>query len=399
MGRTHCRRSVIQAAFDRSPYHRSDNMASQSELTVAPGAPLPLRSTPARVLIVDDEPSVRLVLRRALSSGPYEIEEAEDGVEAYAILQERGADLVLSDFLMPRMNGLELLDRAKSLDDTIGFIILTGAGTLEGAVQALRQNASDYLLKPFNIDEIRIAAQRALQHRRLLRENRTYQRLLEQRVAEQAQEIERMFVDALLTIANAVEARDGYTGEHVERVTCYTVAIGRKLGLSLENLRHLWVGGLLHDVGKIGIPDEVLKKPGKLTVSEYEIMKRHPLISAAIVERSAFLRPALPGILHHHERWDGGGYPYGLAGTDIPLQGRILSVADTYDAIITTRPYREKRSPSEAIAELRRCSGSQFDAEVVDAFVEAMQEGLDGDMPLWTSSALAGVPLSGTGTE
>jgi HD-GYP domain-containing protein (c-di-GMP phosphodiesterase class II) len=165
-------------------------------------------------------------------------------------------------------------------------------------------------------------------------------------------------------------------------VTRYAVATGGRLGLDRDALRALWMGAILHDVGKIGIPDHILKKPGPLTADEAEVMRQHPLISASIVERSTFLKPALPGILHHHERWDGLGYPHGLRGESIPLDGRIISVADSFDAITTHRPYREKRSSEAAVGELKRCAGTQFDREIVEAFIGAMDDGF-ADVGVW----------------
>jgi response regulator RpfG family c-di-GMP phosphodiesterase len=328
-----------------------------------------------RVMVVDDEPHIRSLLRRVLSSEHYDVLEASDGQEALELYRQHGADLILSDLLMPRMNGLELLENAKRSDDTLGFVLLTGAGTMSDAVQALRQQADDYLLKPFNLDEVTYSVARALRHRQLVRENRAYQHRLEERVDQQATELENLFVDALLSLANAIEARDGYTGGHVERVTGYAMATGKALGLPDDALKNLWVSGLLHDVGKIGVPDRILTKPGKLTDEEYRIMQRHPEIGAAIMQRSSFLRPAVPGVLHHQERWDGTGYPAGLRAEQICVHGRILAVADTFDAIISTRPYRVQRSVDEAVAELRRCSGTQFDPSVVEAFVRAMEKG------------------------
>ncbi|HEV2146060.1 MAG TPA: HD domain-containing phosphohydrolase [Longimicrobiaceae bacterium] len=328
-----------------------------------------------RVLIVDDEPNIRALLRRALSGDGYELAEAPDAETAYAMLLAHGADVILSDLLMPGMKGTDLLRLAKAHDDSVGFIILTGVGSMENAIEALRLQADDYLLKPFNLDEVSLAVERALRHRRLVQENRFYQGHLESRVSEQAQQIETLFADALLTIASAVEARDGYTGGHVERVTRYAVATGRVLGVGEETLRHLWVAGLLHDLGKVAIPDEILGKPGRLTPEEYGIMKRHPTIGASILERSSFLRPALPGVLHHHERWDGNGYPGGLRGEEISVEGRILAVADTYDAIVTSRPYRERQPEDAAVREIVRCAGSQFDPAVVSAFLRAQEAG------------------------
>jgi putative two-component system response regulator len=331
-----------------------------------------------QLLIVDDDPGIRALLARVLGAG-YGLRLAASGEEAEELYRRHGADLVLSDLQMPGIGGLELLQRCKAVDDTVGFIILTGAGTLEDAVEALRRHADDYLLKPFNLDEVSLSVKRALSHRRLVRENRFYQRHLEERVAEQARELEDLFVDALLSLANAVEARDNYTGNHVERVARFAVATGQEMGLGREEIRRLWVGALLHDVGKIGVPDHILQKPGRLTVQEYEEMKRHPEIGAAIMGRSAFLRPALPAVLHHQERWDGQGYPAGLRGEEISVQGRIIAVVDTFDAIVSSRPYRQKRTPEEALAEIERCSGTQFDPAVVAAFRRALEKGFPDD--------------------
>jgi putative two-component system response regulator len=336
----------------------------------------PPQAGPPRLLIVDDEPGIRHVLADIFAGGDYVISTAENGRVALEHFVAEGADIVLADLMMPEMGGLELLRRVKALDDTAAFILLTGAGTMEQAVEALRLQADDYLLKPFNVDEVVLSARRALEHRRLLRENRAYQRGLEERVAEQAQQLENLFLDGLLTIANAVEARDAYTGGHLERVTVYAVAAGAALGLGEDELRDLVVCGLLHDIGKIGVPDHILRKPGELTEEEKSVMRRHPLIGAAIVERSAFLRSAAPGVLHHHERWDGRGYPFGLTGAEISLAGRVLAVVDAFDAMVTTRPYRGARAVEEAREELERCSGSQFDPEVVAAFRSALDAGL-----------------------
>ena len=358
-----------------------------------PTFPHPAGGRPGRVrvLVVDDEPNLRTVLRIALKTEGYEVAEAEDGAAALEMMPGWAPDVIVSDLLMPRLNGIALLREAKVRDDTVGFVLLTGVGTVSDAAEALRLGADDYLLKPFNVDEVSLSLKRALRHRQLVRENRFYQRHLEERVADLALQVEQLTVDALLTIANAVEARDGYTGGHVERVTRYAVAAGRKLGMRGEALRSLWVGGLLHDIGKIGVPDTILKKPDCLTPDEFEVMKRHPRIGAAILERSPFLRPAVAGVLRHHERWDGAGYPDGLEGEEIPLEGRILAVADAYDAIVTTRAYRDRRTAEAAVEELRRCAGTQFDPAVVEAFVAAMEEGFvqDPSLPAFPVDALS----------
>ncbi|HLM68290.1 MAG TPA: HD domain-containing phosphohydrolase, partial [Longimicrobium sp.] len=323
--------------------------------------------------------AIRAVLRTLLGEDAFTVREAEDGAEALRIFVADGADLIFSDLQMPAMSGLDLLRRVRALDDTVAFIILTGAGTVENAVEALRLQADDYLIKPFHIDEVLLAAERAVSYRRLLRENRSYQQHLEERVAEQASQLEALLIDALRSLATAIETRDDYTGGHVERVARYATATGRELGLARDDLRSLWVGALLHDVGKIGVPDQVLKKPAPLTVEEYEEMKRHPEIGAGIMERSSFLRPGLPAVLHHQERFDGSGYPYGLRGDAISLQGRIVAVVDTYDAIVSSRPYRNGSTNEHAMEEIRRNAGSQFDPRVVEAFFRAAEKGFPED--------------------
>jgi putative two-component system response regulator len=349
--------------------------------------------TQLRVLVADDDAAVRAVLRAILSPDHYAVSEAASGDEALRRFAAHGADLILSDLQMPGLGGLELLRRVRAMDDTVGFIILTGAGTVENAVEALRLQADDYLVKPFNVDEVLLAAERAVSYRRLLRENRSYQAHLEERVAEQAGQIEALLMDALRSLAAAIETRDDYTGGHVERVARYAAATGRELGLRGEELRALWVGALLHDVGKIGVRDSVLKKPGPLTDDEYDEMKRHPEIGAGIMERSSFLRPGLPAVLHHQERFDGSGYPYGLSGGDISLHGRIVAVVDTYDAIVSSRPYRNGSSGEYALEEIRRNAGSQFDPHVVEAFFRASEKGFpeDPDTPRLPELAAAAV--------
>jgi len=203
-------------------------------------------------------------------------------------------------------------------------------------------------------------------------------------VAEQAREIEGLVVDALRSLATAIDTRDDYTGGHVERVARYAAATGRELGMTGGELRALWIGALLHDVGKIGVSDAILKKPGALTEEEYAEMKRHPGIGGKVMDSSSFLRPGLPAVLHHQEHWDGTGYPSGLRGDEISLQGRIVAVVDCYDAIVTARPYRGAASEDDALAEIRACAGTQFDPAVVDAFLRAAARGfpLDPDTPV-----------------
>ncbi len=338
---------------------------------------VPGAGTRPRLLIVEGEPRARESLRHALESLDVEIGETASSADALALLREQPVDLILSDYALAGMNGLHLLAAAREFEPTIGFILVTG-GSAGDAMEALRQGADDYIPKPFEVEEVRHAVFRTLHHRRLMRENRDRQAEVEAKLTRQAEEMEGRLVDALLAIVAAIAHREGYNGQHVERVTQYAVATARRMGLDHQQIRQLWIGGMLHDVGKIGIPDEILRKPAQLTPEEDEIMRRHPVIGAGIVGSSEFLRPALPAVLHHHERWDGTRYPDGLSGEAIPLASRILGVAEAFDAIVNARPYRGKRTRSEALSELRRCAGGQFDPAVVDAFIHSFGDPPDG---------------------
>jgi putative two-component system response regulator len=337
--------------------------------------PSPPNGPYSRVLIVDDEEALRKVLRLGLSADGYDVREAPDGETALDLVATWAPDVIVSDLLMPGVDGIELLRRVKAHDDTLGFVVLTGVGTTAEAIQALRLDADDYLLKPYDVAELSIAVARALERRQLVRQNRFYQQCLELRVAQLGQQLEKLTADALISLAGAIEARDGYTGAHLERVTRYAQAVGGTLDLSRDHLRTLWIGGLLHDIGKISLPDSILNKPAPLSREEMRVMREHPRLGAAILEQSTFLASAVPAVLHHHERWDGAGYPAGLAGGEIPIEARVLAVADAYDAIVTDRAYRKRRSEATAMEELLRCRGSQFDPVVVDAFAAARGKG------------------------
>ena len=361
-------------------------------------------TAPLRALVADDDAGIRRVLRLVLLGAGYDVVEATNGAEALERYRAERPELILSDLQMPRLDGIGLLARVRAEDDTVAFIILTGAGTMENAVEALRLQADDYLVKPFNTDEVALACSRAISYRRLLRENRAYQQHLEARVAEQSREIEGLLADAIRALAIAIETRDDYTCGHVERVARLAAATGRELGISGRELRARWVAALLHDVGKIGVPDAILRKPSPLTAEEYEQVKRHPQVGANIMAASSFLRPGLLGVLHHQERWDGKGYPAGLKEDEISLHGRIIAVVDCFDAVVSGRPYSPARSEAEALAELQACSGTQFDPGAVEAFLRAAAKGFpqDPDVPQlperWTPDAEAASSPQFSGT-
>ncbi len=330
---------------------------------------------PANILVVDDEPAVTSLVSKQLSRDGLSCRTAESAREALGILETTSFDVVITDISMPEMSGIDLLKIVKLRDPEVQVIVITGNPELDFAVEAIRSHADDYLIKPFELSQLSHSVSRALEHRELLQDNRRYRLHLEDRVREQALQIERLFLDGLSALAAAIEARDRYTGGHLDRVSRYALATGHEMRLDEERLRVLWLGSLFHDVGKLAIPDAILNKPGPLTDEEYAEMKRHPELGVSIVERISFLLPAAMAILHHQERWDGGGYPRGLSGEDICMEGRILAVADAFDAMLTDRPYRRARPEEQAIAELQRCAGTQFDPDVIEAFLRARQRG------------------------
>jgi len=345
----------------------------------------------ASVLIVDDEQALTTVLAKVLGADGHECQVASNGKEALSLIRENQFDVVVTDITMPEMTGIELLKLVKKGDSEMQVIVITGHPDVDFAVEAIRSQVDDYLIKPFEMGQLRHAVYRALEHRALLRENRLYREHLEERVQKQALQINQLFLDGLQALAAAIEARDRYTGGHLDRVSKYALATGTELGLDEKSMWSLWLGSLFHDVGKLAIPDAILNKPGPLTEEEYEEMKRHPELGVEIIQRISFLLPAALAILHHQERWDGNGYPAGLEGERISIEGRILAVADAFDAMLTDRPYRKALSEDYAVGELERCAGSQFDPGVVEAFMRAMDKGFPSRAPL--SLGVGAVPL------
>ncbi|NIR46622.1 MAG: response regulator [Gemmatimonadetes bacterium] len=346
-------------------------------------------STAASILIVDDEPAITTVCSIQLTEvDGHDCVKVTSAAEALEWLEERDFDVVITDIRMPKMSGIDLLKLIKRKDPEIQVIIITGNPDLGSAVEAIRSQVDDYLVKPFELSQLSHSVGRALEHRALLQENRRYRSELEKRVKDQSKQIERLFLDGLAALAGAIEARDRYTGGHLDRVTRYALSMGAEMELSQQQMWNLWLGSLFHDVGKLAIPDAILNKPGPLTEEEYEEMKRHPELGVQIVERISFLVPASRAILHHQERWDGKGYPGGLAGEEICVEGRILAVADAFDAMLTNRPYREGRSEEMAVEELERCSGTQFDPSVVAAFLKAREKGFPAQLPTTVHPAI-----------
>jgi len=338
----------------------------------APGA----APAPARVLIVDDDRRIRRVLQEFFETAGYACDSAGNGQEGAELFERQRPELVVTDVDMPVMGGFELLQVVRGKDADVAVLMLTGVGDVQTAVDSLKHGAFDFILKPVNMDELLIAAGRALEHRQFVIERRQYQSLLEQRVAEATRdlsaavkELEETYRTTLEALGSAIDTRDLGTQAHSKRVRGYSLAIACAFGVTdARALRDIEHGVLLHDIGKIGIPDAILLKPGPLTPDEWKVMRTHPEIGRQMLEKIPFLRNAVPIVYHHHERWDGTGYPRALTGEEIPLGARIFAVADALDAMTFDRPY-SKAIPFEAArAEIQRCAGTHFDPTVVECF-------------------------------
>jgi putative two-component system response regulator len=323
------------------------------------------------LLIVDDEAAIRKLLRRRLSGEGYQCEEVDTAEQVLNTLATRPIALVILDIKMPGKSGVELLPEVKSGYPDTAVIMATAVNDINVAIQCLKQGADDYICKPFNLEELSLAIQKALEKRRLQLEIREYQQYLEEKVEEQTGEIRKLFLGAIEALVSALEAKDKYTGGHSRRVTAVALAIGKELGLSPQDMEDLRWGSLLHDVGKIAIDQLIQNKPGKLTREEYEHIMIHAHIGAEIV-RPVVNEKTIQMIEHHHDHYDGSGLHQVIAGNDIPLGARILAVADAYDAMISDRPYRSAMPITEIVEEIKRCAGTQFDPSVVAAFLKTV---------------------------
>ena len=333
----------------------------------------PVVAGSANCLVVDDEPGVRRSLIRMLQAQGFTCFEAGTGVEALDVLDRVGdVQLIVSDMRMPEMDGMGLLEAVRRDFPETAVILLTGMSETTIAVDCLHRGAADFLLKPISMNELQARVARVLEKRALVLENRFYQENLERQVHQQAQRIQELFLQGVQMLARALEAKDSYTRGHSIRVSRYAVGTARRLGFADGTLDSIRLGGELHDIGKIGTREAVLHKPGSLTAEEFRQITEHPLLGERML---APLARELPEVLRivrfHHERLDGRGFPDGLRGEKIPIEARIVAVADTFDAITTRRPYRDSRSPEAAVDELRRVAGTQLDPEAVEAFVAA----------------------------
>lgn len=323
------------------------------------------------LLIVDDETAIRRLLCSKLSGEGYMCQQAKGAEDALSILAAGPAALAMLDVKMPGKSGFELLPEIRAAYPDTAVIMATAINDISVAIECLKQGADDYICKPFNLDEVSLSVQRALEKRRLKLEIREYQQYLEERIEEQTGEIRKIFLGAIEALVTALEAKDKYTGGHSRRVTDIALALGNELHLSAKDLEDLRWGSLLHDIGKIAVDQLVQNKPGKLTHDEYEHIMTHVHFGAEIV-RPLVNKKITDIIEHHHDRYDGGGLHQVIAGDEIPLGARILAVADSFDAMVSDRPYRSAMPMTAIVDEIKRCTGTQFDPAVVTAFLNTI---------------------------
>jgi putative two-component system response regulator len=319
-----------------------------------------------RILVVDDEPNICRLLSRYLGRLGYEVETASSVGEALQRLDSDGYDLVLTDLRLPGPSGLDLLMAVRSRAPGTRTILMSAHADVYAAAAAIERGVDQLIVKPFELEDLRARVGDSLAKRRADRAAEQERQRLESRLRQRDTESKVWILRAAHALAAAVEAKDEYTAGHATRVTAYALTIAEAVG-GIDPVRFRLAGDL-HDVGKIGVPDSVLNKPGKLTEEEFRLIAKHPETGAHILE-PLIDDPLVLGVVRsHHERWDGRGYPDGLAGTQIPLSARVLAIADTIDAMTSHRAYRRGLGWAEVVAEIRRCSGLQFDPAMVEVF-------------------------------
>ncbi len=340
-----------------------------------------------RILVVDDEETIREIVSSMLTTAGYKCRQAGSGMEALALLESgEEFELMLSDLMMANLDGIGLLERTKERFPEMPVVMVTAVHDISVALAAIRNGAYDYLLKPFEREQLLATVRRALENRRLKLENRAYQTSLESLVAARTEQLKKTLADlersydiTLEALGGALDLKDAETEGHSRRVTAFTIAIARAMGLPKDRIDVIARGAFLHDIGKMAIPDKILTKPDKLTPDEITIMREHCYHGYQILSRIPFLTEAAEIVYSHQERFDGTGYPRGLKGEQIHLGARMFSVADTLDAITSDRPYRPAQSLQAAREEIERWSGKQFDPQVVKVFL-TMPENIWGDL-------------------
>jgi putative nucleotidyltransferase with HDIG domain len=336
---------------------------------------------PARILVVDDESHIRAMIGATLERQGYDVQLATSGREALEILDHNSFDIVLTDIVMQDGNGMFLLDRIRGNQPNLPVVMVTAIHDISVAIDSMRRGAFDYVLKPFEREHLMATITRALEHRQALQESHNYQQNLEQVVRARTEmlrqameDLEHSYDITLEALGDALDLKDSETEGHSKRVTAYTIALARAMGISPTEVKVISRGAFLHDIGKMAIPDEILRKPAALTSEEQSIMREHCTRGFNILRKIPFLSEAAEIVFSHQEHFDGSGYPSGSRGGEIPIGARIFAVADTLDAITSDRPYRRASSFDAARQEILRCSGTQFDPSVVEVFLKIPNE-------------------------
>ncbi len=324
-----------------------------------------------KILVVDDELGPRESLRMILKDD-YEVETAADGREAINFLEQLDFDLAILDIRMPDINGIELLETIKNRNPATEVIMITAYASIDTATKALRSGALDYLIKPFDYNAVRDIVKRGITRRiqseaekNRIKNLQVANKSLEEEVEKYYNNIQKHYKETIASLIAAVDAKDSYTKGHQERAAHMVWVIGKRLKMEENSLRLLYQAAKLHDIGKIGVPEHILRKPGSLNKEEYNIVKKHSTIGAEIISPLKSLKELIPYVLHHHERYDGSGYPEGLCGNEIPLGARIIAIADAIDAMLRERPYAPVKTIGEVKDELARVASSQLDPELV----------------------------------
>lgn len=342
----------------------------------------------AKVLVVDDEENLRYTIGRFLQSDEHEVHIAKDVSESLNLMQEYDFDVVVSDIIMPQVNGMELLSKIREISEDVQVILITGEPTLETAARAVREGAFDYLAKPVNGKEIRKVVAKAVEvkslidEKRFLEEDNTkYRKHLENLVQAQTKELKdankklKKIVDGIIhAMSITVEKRDPYTAGHQMNVAFLGKAIAEEMNLSENQISGVYMAGLIHDLGKISVPSEILSKPGKLSNEEFALIKIHPISGYDILREIEFPLPIANIVKQHHERHDGSGYPEGLTGSKIVPEAKVLAVADVVEAMAHHRPYRPALGIEKALEEISNGKGVIYDGNVVESCLRLFQK-------------------------
>lgn len=338
-----------------------------------------------KIFVVDDDDAVRESIKRALFLLGYEVIQACNGLEALQKVKESPPDVILLDARMPKMDGFETLKRLKEVDDTlfIPVVMLTGLNDLQTRVKAFDMGADDFLAKPVDVMELTARIRSLLRIKAYNDRIRNYHKELESEVAKKTKELRLAYerikdfsLETIYRLCRAAEYKDEDTGNHIIRISHYSHTIARKIGLAEDMVEAVYYAAPMHDIGKIGVPDHILLKPGRLEPEEEKIMQRHVIFGKGILEgsNSAFIRLGEEIAYTHHERWDGNGYPVGLNSNEIPISGRIVAIADVFDALTSKRPYKEPFSIEKSYEIIRKGVGTHFDPKVAEGFFEAFDE-------------------------